>query len=311
MSLPLVAGRRRWALSLALLGLVTAGCSGGSGDPLPTVNGPYGTEPMISIPDAKPSNQLVVRALSHGNGAVVKADDYVVFNVQGRVWAGNRQIVDSYTNHQAQGLPLSTSTMPAWQHLAGQRVGSRVLMIVPPKDGFGPNGNSRLNVMGSDTLVFVFDLLADFPHGAAATGTPTPYRPGPNMPEVTDEKAGPRIVVPSSASPPSQLVSTVLRKGGGPAIVTGQTAIVQYTGVVWRTGKVFDSTWNRKFPEAFQLGVGQVIPAWDKGLTGQLVGSRVLLIVPPALGYGQQGDPPDIGSNDTLVFVVDILGAVA
>lgn len=310
MSLLLIASRWRHVVSIALLGLVVTGC-GGTKDPLPTVTGNYGAEPAISMPSGNPPGSLVVRTLAQGNGATVQPDDYVVFNVQGKVWAGNREIVDSYTNHQAQGLPLSTDTMPAWRHLAGQRVGSRVLMVVPPKDGFGANGNSQLNVMGSDTLVFVFDVLAAFPHDAAATGKPVPYKPGPNMPNVIDDTSGPRIVVPSSASPPSRLISTVLREGAGPAIVTGQTAIVQYTGVVWHTGKVFDSTWTRKFPEAFQLGVGQVIPAWDQALTGQHVGSRVLLTVPPALGYGQQGNPPDIGSNDTLVFVVDILGAVA
>ena len=65
----------------------------------------------------------------------------MLFNVQGKVWAGDREVVDSYTDRQPQGLPLrSPSALPAWRQLAGQRVGSRVLMVVPPRYGFGRRG---------------------------------------------------------------------------------------------------------------------------------------------------------------------------
>lgn len=91
---------------------------------------------------------------------MIQPGDYVLFNVQGKVWAGDREVVDSYTDRQPQGLPLrSPSALPAWRRLAGQRVGSRVLMVVPPRDGFGPRGDPQANVMGTDALVFVFDLL--------------------------------------------------------------------------------------------------------------------------------------------------------
>ena len=58
------------------------------------------------------------------------------------------------------------------------------------------------------------------------------------------------------------------------------------------------------------LGAGKVIAGWDKGLIGKTVGSRVLLVVPPAEGYGAKGSPPLIGPQDTLVSVVDILGII-
>ena len=80
--------------------------------------------------------------------------------------------------------------------------------------------------------------------------------------------------------------------------------------MVWRTGQIFDSSWARGFPESFRLGAGQVLPGWEKGLTGLPVGSRVLLVIPPRLGYGKAGDAPDVGAHDTLVFVIDILAAV-
>ena len=86
--------------------------------------------------------------------------------------------------------------------------------------------------------------------------------------------------------------------------------MVQYTGVNWRTKKVFDSSWSRREPFATVIGEGQVIQGWDDGLVGQTVGSRVLLVIPPADGYGKTGSSSvGIKGTDTIVFAVDILGA--
>ena len=288
-----------------LLGL--AGCSGGA-DSMPTVTGRFGADPVIAIPNGSPGGNLVVDTVIQGSGPVVRPDDYLLINVEGKVWAGNRLVVDSYTVRQPQGLPLSTA-MPAWRRLAGERVGSRVMMVVPPKDGYGSAGNPRANIMGSDTLVFVFDVVGALARNAAASGAPVSYRPGTTMPTVVFGPSGPSVTVPINATPPVNLTSTVLRVGAGAKIVAGNTVVAQYTGVVWRTGKVFDSSWTRGFPQAFVLGAGQVIAGWEQGLGGHTVGSRILLTVPAPLGYGDQGRPPDINGTDTLVFVVDIIAA--
>jgi peptidylprolyl isomerase len=285
-----------------------AACATGHADPMPTVSGAFGADPVISVPNGQPSTSLVVDTLSTGTGPVVRSDDYVLINVEGKVWAGDRLVVDSYTDRQPQGLPLSTA-MPAWRRLAGQHVGSRVMMIVPPEDGFGKAGNPQADIMGSDTLVFVFDVVDALAGNAGATGPPVPYHAGAALPTVRDGTKGPSITVPSRVAAPAHLTSTLLRKGTGPEIITGDTVVAQYTGVVWRTGKVFDSSWSRGFPQAFVLGAGQVIAGWEQGLGGHTVGSRVLLTVPAALGYGNQGKAPDINGTDTLVFVVDIVAA--
>jgi peptidylprolyl isomerase len=303
--------RNRWAWLLVglLVGGVVTGCATAGSSDGPKVTGAFGADPVIAIPNGKPSSDLQVDTLIKGKGPVVGASDYVLLNVEGKVWAGDRLVVDSFTDRQPQGLPLSTA-MPAWRKLAGARVGSRVLMIVPPKDGFGTAGNPQANIMGSDTLVFVFDVVDSIARGTSAAGTPVPYHPGPDMPVVGPMgKNGPKITVPSKAKPPATLTSTVLRKGKGPAIISGDTVVAQYTGVVWRTGKVFDSSWSRGFPQSFVLGAGQVVAGWEQGLGGHTVGSRILLTVPAALGYGDQGKAPDINGTDTLVFVVDIVAA--
>ncbi len=304
--------RRCVMLTVLLLAMATAaGCgSGGSSPgPVPGVTGRFGADPLITIPTGHPATSLIVQTVIPGRGPVVRRDDYVLFNVQGKVWAGDREVVDSYTDRQPQGLPLQ-SGLPAWRHLAGQRVGSRVLMVVPPRYGFGHKGDPQANIMSTDTLVFVFDLLGAMPQHGQATGTALPYRPAAGLPMVTDGSHGPAITIPAKASPPGKLVRQVLIRGPGKPVQTGQTVVVQDTGVVWRTGKVFDSTWTRGFPESFVLGSGQVLPGWETGLRGLPVGSRVLLILPPKLGYGQAGNPPDVGGHDTLVFVIDILAAI-
>lgn len=293
----------RLTVVVALLAGLLVACGAGASGPTPTVTGAFGADPVIAIPNGTPSANLVVHTVIPGRGPVVGAGDYVLLNVEGKVWAGDRLVVDSFTDRQPQGLPLSQA-MPAWRRLAGQRVGSRVLMIVPPRDGFGPGGNPQANIMGSDTLVFVFDVVDTMPRSQAATGRPVPYRSG--AVHVTSAR---HVSVTRGAVPPPTLTSAVLRQGTGPRIVSGDTVVVQYTGVVWRTGKVFDSSWNRGFPESFVLGAGQVVAGWEQGLGGRTVGSRILLTVPPALGYGSAGKPPDVKGSDTLVFVVDIIAA--
>ena len=304
--------RRCVMFTVLLLAMATAaGCGSGgrSPGPVPGVSGRFGADPLITIPTGHPSSSLIVQTVIPGRGPLVQPDDYVLFNVEGKVWAGDREVVDSYTDRQPQGLPLQ-SGLPAWRHLAGQRVGSRVLMVVPPRYGFGRKGDPQANIMSTDTLVFVFDLLGALPQHGQAVGTTLPYRPGPGLPQVTEGGRGPVITIPAQATPPSKLVRQVLIRGHGKPVQAGQTVVVQDSGVVWRTGKVFDSSWARGFPESFVLGSGQVIRGWDTGLRGLPVGSRVLLILPPKLGYGQAGNPPDVGGHDTLVFVIDILAAV-
>jgi peptidylprolyl isomerase len=300
----------RWLAALLLcLAPALGACGASPASTLPTVAGGFGTDPLISLPGGQPPGGLVVRTLSQGSGPVVRPDDYVMFDVAGKVWAGDRLVIDSFTSHQPQGLPLRTG-LPAWRHLAGQRVGSRVLEVVPPKDGFGPHGDAAVNVTGADTLVFVFDILGAVPAGAHASGAAVPYHPGTALPRVTSSASGPVITVPAHTAPPEHLVTDVLIRGTGPPLLTGETVVTQFTGVLWRTGKVFGSSWQHAGPQAFLLGSGQTIAGWRRGLAGQRVGSRVLLVIPPGLGYGKAGSPPTIRGTDTLVYVVDVLAAL-
>ena len=117
---------------------------------------------------------------------------------------------------------------------------------------------------------------------------------------------------PAGTKPPASLVADTLIHGSGETVQSGRTLVIQYTGVDWNTGKNFDSSFTHKQAFSTVIGGGKVIKGWDQGLVGKHVGDRVLLVIPPALGYGPSGGQADagIGANDTLVFVVDIIDAL-
>jgi peptidylprolyl isomerase len=126
-------------------------------------------------------------------------------------------------------------------------------------------------------------------------------------PEPAPELEKPRIGKPSGKAP-KKLVAKDLKVGDGPVAQPGQLVQVHYVGVSHENGKQFDASWDRGEPFVFQLGAGQVIQGWDEGVAGMKVGGRRRLTIPPDLAYGPQGSPPAIGPNETLVFVVDLLG---
>jgi peptidylprolyl isomerase len=133
---------------------------------------------------------------------------------------------------------------------------------------------------------------------------------GGALPTVTAPAAGsttgPTVTINTEATPPETLQVKVLAKGTGPVVKANQNIVVQYTGLIWRTGQVFQSSWHQGGPTS--LALAGTVSGWKTGLAGQTVGSRVLLVIPPADGYGSAGNSQaGINSTDTLVFVVDIL----
>jgi FKBP-type peptidyl-prolyl cis-trans isomerase len=128
----------------------------------------------------------------------------------------------------------------------------------------------------------------------------------PAAPATAKPRPKPKVAVPGG-KPPSKLVIKDLIPGTGPAAKAGDPITVNYIGVNFNGGKMFDNSYDRGQPFPFQLGGGQVIPGWDQGLVGMKVGGRRRITIPPALAYGPQGQPPTIKPNETLVFVVDLL----
>lgn len=178
--------------------------------------------------------------------------------------------------------------------------GSRVLSVISPED-FGAQNLSSFQLAEDEPVVAVFDVVKVFP--AKADGAPQ-YNDAAGLPTVVRAADGrPGIIVPDSAAPKDLVVQTLI-KGDGEKIAEDDTALVNYTGVTWADKTVFDSSWDRG---AAPFDLTSVIPGFTQGLAGQTVGSQVLIVIPPELGYGEEGSGA-VPANSTLVFVVDILG---
>lgn len=117
----------------------------------------------------------------------------------------------------------------------------------------------------------------------------------------------PHVEVPDHA-PSYQLELEDLTVGDGDEAVAGRVVEVHYVGVSWKSGEQFDASWDRGDTFRFRLGAGEVIAGWDEGVAGMHVGGRRKITIPPAKGYGRRGAGRAIGPNETLVFVVDLVG---
>ncbi|MCK3768218.1 FKBP-type peptidyl-prolyl cis-trans isomerase [Microbacterium aerolatum] len=192
-------------------------------------------------------------------------------------------------------------TVPAFGNaLECATEGSRVLAVVSPED-FGAQNLSSFGLEADEPVVAVFDVVRTFPSRAEGA---LQYNDASGMPTVVRAPDGrPGIIVPDGDAPIELEVQTLI-KGDGPTVAEDDTLLVNYTGVTWNDREVFDSSWDRG---AATFDLANLIPGFTQGLTGQTVGSQVLIVVPPELGYGEQGSGA-VPANATLVFVVDILG---
>ncbi|MYS93360.1 MULTISPECIES: FKBP-type peptidyl-prolyl cis-trans isomerase [Streptomyces] len=278
--------------------------------PLPAVTAgtKFDEKPTIAKGSGEPSKQLAVKTLVAGSGKTIAENDFVVAHYLGQVWNTAKVFDNSYDRKARLAIQLAQGQIiDGWRYaLAGKKAGSRVEMAVPPTWGYGSQGNPQAGIKGTDTLVFVVDVQDTFNAKSSAKGKEVP-QDNADLPKVgtgTDGKA-PSIEVPKAAAP-KKLVAEYVLEGDGDKVAAGDSVLVQYKGVLWDGGKEFDSSYANKQLVSFSLQ--QVVKGWAQGLTGKKVGSRVLIVIPPKLGYGD--NPPQgsgIKKDSTLVFSVDIL----
>lgn len=306
------------AASLAVGVVALAGCgdSSGSGDakadtgPLasvkvdgtdpakePTVT--LGTKPLKLTGETK-------RVITEGKGKAAGKTDMVAIKAQ--IINGTDGKVATSTwkeENPALGIDLTDEKMlPLFKtQLPGAKEGARLLIGAPTSDVYGPEGNTGLNLKPEDPIMFVVDVVKVVSPLKEAEGAAVAPKSG--LPTAKTTLGKPAVITVPKTTAPKALVNQPLITGKGDKVTAGQTLRVAYTGVIWNGGKVFDSSPGYPTP----IGVGAVVPGWDKAIVGQTVGSRVLLVVPPADGYGDKGQG-EIKGTDTMVFVVDILGAV-
>jgi FKBP-type peptidyl-prolyl cis-trans isomerase len=334
---PVATRRTQTALAGLAAGLVLlAGCSSSSSKPAVSTSSSAGStassgassgapvaeaigvRPTIQVPAGQPDGKLGVKVKIPGDGAKVTDGSAVVLHFTAKLWRDGSDLGSSYDQgqHPVTEVEGQGQMLPGWeQGLKGQAAGSRVELIIPPALGFGAKGSTdgKITITGTDTIIFDLDIVGVYPSLQADIPAGTGVLNDPTLPTVatTVGKDDPKVTIPAGKQPPAAGAYKPVIVGKGPQVKKGQTLVVQYEGLVWRTGQIFDSSFSKgKSIFATQIGVGSVVQGWDEGLIGQTVGSRVLLVVPPAKGYGAQGQPSaGIQGTDTMVFVVDILDA--
>ncbi len=295
----------------ALAAAVVAAPAGAATGPLGAITVSTDTSAKPTVEFAKPyvAKKTVDSVITEGTGDVLTTGQTITFDyvlVNGRT---GKEIQTSYGVSPASLVLDSKKTAKQLvAGLTGEKIGSRVLVAIAPKDGLAKKLNTK-TVKKNDTLLFVIDVKGVRTPLAKATGEAV--APVEGLPTVALADNGkPTITIPSGVPAPTTLVVQPLITGTGPVVQAGQTISVHYTGVIYDGGKQFDSSWDRGTPADFVIGKGSVIAGWDEGLVGQTVGSQVLLVVPPDKGYGTAGQSQaGIKGTDTLVFVVDILDA--
>ncbi|MFJ8635409.1 FKBP-type peptidyl-prolyl cis-trans isomerase [Streptomyces sp. NPDC093568] len=278
--------------------------------PLPAITAgtKFDEKPTVAKGSGEPSKDLAVRTVIAGNGTTVAENDFIQANYLGQIWATAKVFDNSYDRKTPLLIQLSQGRIiDGWRYgLVGKKTGSRVEMAVPPTWGYGKEGNAQAGIKGTDTLVFVVDIQETFNSKSSAKGSEV-AQDNVDLPKVgtnTDGKA-PSVEIPKT-DPPKKLVANYVLEGDGDELAAESTVLVQYQGLQWSDGKEFDATYAKKQLASFSLQ--QVVKGWSQGLTGKKVGSRVLIVIPPDLGYGDT--PPEgsgIAKGATLVFTVDIL----
>jgi FKBP-type peptidyl-prolyl cis-trans isomerase len=298
-------------VAVALTGCATApvpeAAPGDSSDAL-TVTGTFGDEPKVSFPTPLEPTESQCTEIVEGSGPLLEEGQLALVGFSVFNGATGDEIATQGFDDEGP-VPIAANDQPMvgfTKALTCAREGSRVAVVIPPKDGFGPNGNPSLQVEPTDSLVLVMDVERAFPK--RADGTPRLTRDG--FPAVVLAPDGrPGITVPK-ADAPEELQQETLLEGTGQVVEDGDTVVVNYTGVLWDEGTVFDSSWENGAPATFTVGTdAQVIPGFSEAIVGQKVGSQVAVIIPPAEGYGDQGNA-QVPAGSTLFFVVDILGVI-
>ncbi|MEJ7796308.1 MAG: FKBP-type peptidyl-prolyl cis-trans isomerase [Nocardioides sp.] len=285
-----------------------ASSAGGSGLSSVEIAGEPGADPEVTWDGELEADEIETEVITEGEGDDIETGDSVLAHI----WIGNGFTQEKaystydatepqlFTVDEAQLSPLFLSG------LEGQKVGSRVAIAASAETAFGEAGNPELNIGNKDTVLTIIDVLSAVEDSPEGEDQKAPSW----VPSLQGEEDAPTGFDFAGAPEPTEdLRSAVLVQGDGPVVEKAQTIAVNYLGQVYDGKQPFDESYSAQ-PTAFPIGIGSVVEGWDQALVGETVGSRVVLAIPPDLGYGEKGNPQaGIKGTDTLYFVVDILGA--
>ena len=173
-----------------------------------------------------------------------------------------------------------------------------------PIESSPPSAAASQPAGGSMPAVVPTAAPAPITAGEAADGQPYEYQ-GVTVSGGPEE--APTVDLAADFAPVTELAAGDVWVGEGDPVEPGAVLTVQYVGLGQQSRAEFDSSWSRGEPATFSLD--QVIPGWQEGMLGMQPGGRRLLVIPGSMAYGDQGNPPVILPDETLVFVVDLITA--
>jgi peptidylprolyl isomerase len=263
----------------------------------PTVTGSYGQTPKITFPKGeKAPKKLEVKVLHQGTGPVTKKGDLLVANYIGQIWGG-KVFDSSFSRKELSGFGIGIEqVIPGWDKtLVGVHAGSRLLLVVPPVDGYGTSGNSAAGIKGTDTLVFVVDVVTSYNKSVEAPSNATPVTSSVGGVAVSGAVGKPpTIKVAKGAKKPTADKLTVLARGHGKPITAG-LVVAQLEVVNW-SNAVQESTWTAGTPYGANVDIASDPTVFDS-LKGVPLGSRVLIDLPADEGEGPYAAVVDVISE--------------
>lgn len=272
------------------------------------VEGKPGEKPAVSVPTPwaiKDTQAKVLDPAPEGAQKVASGDTVIVHyaGVDGRT---GETFDESYTKGAGPAtFPLSGVVQGFKKGLEGQSVGSRVLIAMTGADGYDSQGGSpQAGIQVGDTLIFVVDIVGVQLREPAGDAQPQDAA----LPQVSEGTGKPTLTIPQGYAAPAETVAKTIIAGKGEKVAEGDVVTVNYQVTSLKSGKVLEETYG----EAPQQGaLSGLIPCWSQGLVDKTVGSRVLLVCPPATAYPEGNATPKIESGDTLIYVVDLLNHAA
>jgi len=275
-------------------------------------SGAFGSEPDVDFPTPLETDGAQQAVIDAGEGDPIAAGQIVDFQVS--LFNGENGELITASSYDPEDAPLRRTAGAELDLLAEAvqcaQVGSRIAVTGAIEDVFGADTlDPSLGLGNDDAIVMVLDVQAAYL--GRATGLPQLGASG--IPAVVTTPDGiPGVTIPNEA-PPTELRAHTLVLGQGAALEEGDRAVLHYTGLLWSTKTVFDSSWERGAPATFPVisfedDPAGIVPGLAQGLVGKTVGSQVIVVIPPELGYPAGQAPATIPDGSTMVFVVDILG---
>lgn len=288
----------RRAIALLLLPLLLATGAAGiaaasTATPLPKVSSGFGKTPTLTFPKANPPKALTVKVLHAGHGPKVTKGELLVANYVGEIWRG-KVFDSSFARKQVAAFPIGVGqVIPGWDKaLVGERVGSRLLLVLPPADGYGKAGNSQAGITGKDTLVFVVDVVAAYGKSAHGDVKAKVLHASVGGVAVSGGLGGaPAVKVAKGAVAPKKVATVLLARGHGPKVHAG-LVVLQVVATTW-ANKLVESTWKTGTPSGDVVG-NPSAPSVLDALIGLPIGSRVLVELPKSSAGGPYAVAADI-----------------